>query len=374
MPLRLLIAPDKFKGTISARAAAEAIARGWRSIRPDDELALLPMTDGGDGFGEILAGLLGAQEIPVHTQDAAHRPLDAAWWWHEPTRTALAESARIIGLALLPAKRFHPFELDTAGLGGALLAAANRGARRCLVGVGGSATNDAGFGVARVLGWRFFGEAGDELTAWTQLHRLSVVRPPPEARQFDELIVAVDVQNPLLGPNGCTRIYGPQKGLRPEDFDLAERCLERLAAVLRQHGGPDHAGEPGSGAAGGLGFGLRTFAGARLEPGFGLFARHARLEERLSATDLVVTGEGAIDAQTLMGKGVGELAQLCRRAGVPCLALAGAAQPGVEPERLFAATHLLTPEFVSSQRAFTETAECLEELAARAARQWLALG
>jgi len=370
MPLRLLIAPDKFKGTLSARAAAEAIARGWRSVRPDDELVLLPMSDGGDGFGEILAGLLDAAPVPLHTVDAAHRPLDAVWWWHEPTRTALIESARIVGLALLPAKRFHPFELDTRGLGAAFRAAAEHGARRCLVGIGGSATNDAGFGVARALGWRFFGETGDELTAWTQLRRLSsVVRPPPEPRLFEELIVAVDVQNPLLGFNGCTRIYGPQKGLLPEDFDLAERCLDRLAAMMRQQCAQDHAIEPGAGAAGGLGFGLRSFAGAHLEPGFGLFARHTGLEKRLAGVDAVITGEGAIDAQTLMGKGVGELALLCQRAGVPCLALAGAAQPGIEPERLFAATHLLTPDFVSTQRAFAETAACLEELAAYAASQ-----
>lgn len=372
MPLRLLIAPDKFKGTLSARAAAESIARGWRSVRLDDELDLLPMSDGGDGFGEILAGLLDAAPVPLHTVDAAHRPLDAVWWWHEATRTALVESARIIGLALLPAKRFHPFELDTRGLGAALRAAADRGAQRCLVGIGGSATNDAGFGVARSLGWRFFGETGDELTAWTQLRRLSVVRPPPQSSLFEELVVAVDVQNPLLGPNGCTRIFGPQKGISPEDFDLAERCLDRLAMMLRHQCEQDHAAEPGAGAAGGLGFGLRSFAGARLEPGFGLFAQHAGLEKRLAAADAVITGEGAIDAQTLMGKGVGELALLCRQAGVPCLALAGAAQPGVETERLFAATHLLTPDFVSSQRAFAETAACLEELAAHAARQWVA--
>ncbi len=372
MPLRLLIAPDKFKGTLSARAAAEAIARGWRSVRPDDELDLLPMSDGGDGFGEILAGLLDAAAVPLHTVDAAHRPLDSVWWWHEATRTALVESARIIGLALLPAKRFHPFELDTRGLGAALRAAADRGARRCLVGIGGSATNDAGFGVARSLGWRFFGETGDELTAWTQLRRLSVVRPPPQSHLFEELVVAVDVQNPLLGPNGCTRIFGPQKGISPDDIDLAERCLGRLAVMLRQQGQPDHAAETGAGAAGGLGFGLRSFAGARLEPGFGLFAQHAGLEKRLTAVDAVITGEGAIDAQTLMGKGVGELALLCQRAGVPCLALAGAAQPGVETERLFAATYLLTPSFVSPQRAFEETAACLEQLAALAARQWVA--
>lgn len=370
MPRRILIAPDKFKGTLSAPAVAEAIACGWRSACPDDELELLPISDGGDGFGEILAGLLEATPVPLRTQDAAHRPLEAAWWWETSSSAALIESARIVGLARLPPQRFHPFELDTAGLGAALQAAAEHGTKSCLVGVGGSATNDAGFGLARALGWRFFGAAGDELSEWTQLHRLAVVRPPAQWPRFTELVVAVDVRNPLLGPTGCTRVYGPQKGLRPEDFDLAERCLARLATVVRQQLGSDHADDPGAGAAGGLGFALCSFLGARIEPGFEVFARHARLAERLKRVDAVLTGEGALDEQTLMGKGVGELAMLCRQAGVPCLALAGVVQPVAAANELFFGTRALTPDFAPRELALNETARCLEQLADRAAREW----
>ena len=163
MPLRVLIIPDKFKGTLTAHAAAAAIARGWRKARALDVLDLLPMSDGGDGFGEVTSALLHAKGYRVKAVDAAHRPCTAKWWWEPGSRTAIIESAAIIGLAMLPPKRFHPFQLDTLGLGAAVRAAARKGARRYLIGIGGSATNDGGFGLARSLGWQFLGrnEPGD---------------------------------------------------------------------------------------------------------------------------------------------------------------------------------------------------------------------
>ena len=269
MALRVLIVPDKFKGTLTAEQAAEAMARGWRRKRPDDALDLLPMSDGGDGFGQILSRQLGAQPRSIETVDAAHRRCQSVWWWHAPSRTAIVESARIIGLAMLPRGQFHPFDLDTIGLGAVLEAAAGHGARRCLVGVGGSATNDGGFGLAKALGWRFLDAGGAGISAWTKLPTLDRLHQPHNPRLFDDLTVAVDVQNPLLGPAGCTRIYGPQKGIRPEDIKLTERCLGQLARVAHRQFQQDVAAEPGAGAAGGLGFGLRCFAGAHLEPGFG---------------------------------------------------------------------------------------------------------
>src|SRR5258707_2429057 len=153
--MNILIIPDKFKGTLTAEAAAQAIARGWNATRPDDLLDLLPMSDGGDGFGEVLSGLLGAKVQNLRTINAAHRPCAAKWRWQPTTRTAIIESATVIGLANLPPKRFHPFELDTYGLGAVIEAASDKGARRCFVGIGGSATNDGGFGLARSLGWQF---------------------------------------------------------------------------------------------------------------------------------------------------------------------------------------------------------------------------
>ncbi len=299
------------------------------------------MSDGGDGFGEVLGHALGAARRTLSSVDAAHRPCTVHWWWEAKTRTAVLESAAVIGLAMLPPGRFHPFELDTLGLGVALETLARCGARRCLLGIGGSATNDAGFGMARALGWEFLDESGSRLERWTELPILACIRPAVHNRWFEELLVAVDVSNPLLGPRGATRIYGLQKGLRPRDFAPAERCLRRLArlygsadlrsAVSRTSGpqpgvrtrGSAIARIAGAGAAGGLGFGLVAFAGARLESGFALFAKLAHLERHLDWADLVITGEGAIDRSTIMGKGVGQVASRCREGGTPCIGLGG---------------------------------------------------
>jgi len=155
MGLRVLIVPDKFKGTLTAQQAAEAIARGWSQTRNDDSIELLPMSDGGDGFGVVLSELLEAQVQSTKTVDAAHRPVVAEWWWEPRSATAIVEAARVNGLAQLPRGKFHPFELDTFGLGQVLREAVQAGAKRCVVGIGGSATNDGGFGMARAMGWEF---------------------------------------------------------------------------------------------------------------------------------------------------------------------------------------------------------------------------
>src|SRR5439155_16908373 len=169
-------------------------------------------------------------------------------------------------------------------------------------------------------------------------------------------------QHPLLRLNGCTGVYGPQKGLKAEDFEFAERCLEQLAHITAIELDVDCAEEPGAGAAGGLGFGLRCFAGAQLEPGFALFARYARLEERVRRSQLVITGEGAVDASTIMGKGVGELARLCRQAGLPCLALCGFAPDPLSAKQFFTDIYAMTPDFTNREQATSDPAVWLEKL------------
>lgn len=370
MPLRVLVVPDKFKGTLSAQAAAQAIAAGWRQKRPDDVLELLPMSDGGDGFGRVMSELLGAQARVTPTVNAAHQPIQATWGWASPTRTAVVESAQVIGLALLPPKQFHPFALDTFGLGAVLAAAAAAGAQRLLMGLGGSATNDGGFGVARAAGWTFLDPRGDPILRWTDLTRLARLNPPDRPQPFGEFIVAVDVRNPLLGATGATRVYGPQKGLRPEDFEQAEACLERLAAVARAQLGIGADTEPGAGAAGGLGFGLRCFLGARLESGFELFARLSRLEDRVRQAQLVLTGEGAIDEQSLMGKGVGEVAALCRKHHVRCLGLAGVVSEAAAAKARAAGFEqllALVPGLATREEAMKDAGGWLTRLAAAVA-------
>ena len=362
----ILIVPDKFKGTLSAGAAAQAIARGWGKARPQDPLILLPMSDGGDGFGEVISGLLNAKLQTISAMDAAHRPCTAQWWWEPQSRTAIIESAKIIGLAMLPSKHSHPFALDTAGLGAIIAALAAAGAKRCLAGIGGSATNDGGFGLARALGWEFLDRAGRPLEQWTALDELARICAPRRRRWFKELRVAVDVQNRLLGPRGATRVYGPQKGLRPEDFARAERCLGRLARVVCRQFGHDFAREPGAGAAGGLGFGLLAFLGARLEPGFELFARRAGLARHLRRAALVITGEGRIDPSTLMGKGVGQIARQCRKLHVPCIGLAGVVHDRLSAQTPHGFTQLRAlTELTSLEKAKTQPARWLERLAQR---------
>lgn len=364
--MKVLIAPDKFKGTLTARQAADAIARGWRKARPDDQFTLLPISDGGDGFGLVLGELLRAQPQQLRTVNAAHRPIRATWWWQPQTRTAVIESANIIGLAMLPAGKFHPFQLDTYGLGAAIQAAQKKGARHIILGIGGSATNDGGFGLARALGWKFLNRAGDEITEWTTLPELQMVRAPRKRLPKGLLTVAVDVKNPLLGPHGATRIYGPQKGIRPQDVLPAERCLRRLAQVMKRQFRSDFAKTPGAGAAGGLGFGLATFANARLVSGFDLFARHAGVKRLLTKVDLIVTAEGALDGSTLMGKGAGQIALLGRKQQIPVLGLAGLVRDPKALRKMFAATHALV-ELTTPENAQDRAGFWLEQLAFRVA-------
>jgi glycerate kinase len=236
------------------------------------------------------------------------------------------------------------------------------------MGIGGSATNDGGFGLACALGWEFLDREGEPIGQWTELGRLARIRAPQRRRWFNHIVVATDVRNRLLGRRGATRVYGPQKGLRPQDFSLADRCLGRLARVVKKQFGHDFAREPGAGAAGGLGFGLLAFLGAELQPGFDLFSRHAALERQLRAADLVVTGEGAIDHSTLMGKGVGQIAQRCRRLKIPCIGLAGMVSANFGSGTLFTRVHSLT-ELTAIAQAKAKPAYWLERLAQKAAAE-----
>jgi glycerate kinase len=367
--MRVLIAPDKFKGTLTAREAALAIARGWLRARPQDQVRLLPISDGGDGFGLVLAQALAARPVPCPTINAAGAPLRARWWLTADGATAIIESARVIGLAILPPGRFHPFQLDTRGLAKVLRHAARRGVRRCLVGIGGSATNDGGFGLARGLGWQFLDAAGHPIASWTELQRLRRLAPPEKRAVPARIEVAVDVRNPLLGAQGCTRIYGPQKGLRPAEFATAERNLRQLASIMRDQLGRDLAREPGAGAAGGLGFGLAAFANARLVPGFDLVARCTDLDRQLARAELVITGEGRVDASTFMGKGVGELWRRCAARNIPCLALAGVIGNVATVRRHFARAESLV-ELAGPKAALAEPAFWLRRLAQLVGATW----
>jgi len=323
---------------------------------------LLPISDGGDGFGAVMGEALKAKPQRIKTVDAAHRPIKATWWWQPATRTAIVESANVIGLAMLPPGKFHPFQLDTFGLGPAVLAAQKKGARRIIIGIGGSATNDGGFGLARALGWKFLNRAGEEIMSWPDLAGLQSVQPPAKSLPKGLITVAVDVQNPLLGLRGATCIYGPQKGIRPQDIAPAELCLRRLAQVMKRQFGLEFAKIPGAGAAGGLGFGLATFAKAKFASGFELFAAQAQLPRLLARTDLIVTGEGALDRSTLMGKGVGQLAALGRTHKLPVVGLGGVVRDRSALGKIFQVSRALC-ELTTPERARRRAEFWLVELA-----------
>jgi glycerate kinase len=345
------------------------------------------MSDGGDGFGEIIGGMIGAEPVSVQTIDAAHRPHEATFWFQAASGTAIIEAAQVNGLALLPAGKFHPFELDTFGLGKVYLTAAEMKAAKIIVGIGGSSTNDGGFGFAKALGYQFLDKRGIPIQKWTDLEKLERIIMSAQL-PFIETIIAVDVQNPLLGPNGASRIYGPQKGLREEDMPKAEACLDRMASVWREMNERvaarmsgsslaaakdiyDYAKVSGTGAAGGLGFGLLAFAGAQFAPGFDIFAEAANLNARLKTIDLVISGEGAIDEQSLMGKGVGSLYQVCRSSGARFIGLAGSLSHGMTEEFGFnkeVALYGIVPSLTSLDQAKAAPAKWLAALASEAAK------
>lgn len=358
---RILIAPDKFKGSLTAIQAAEAIASGWRRARRRDQLTLAPISDGGDGFGAVMARLSGASEVRTKAVNAGGEPISASWWWDAHNKVAIVESARVIGLAMLELGRFHPFQLDTRGLGRLLRAAEMRGARRCVIGIGGSATNDGGFGLARDLGWRFFGRNGREIDRWPELVFLRRVERPTRRCWPKKIIVAVDVHNPLLGARGCTRVYGPQKGLGRDNFRIAEAALRQLAKVMRQELGADYSVLEGAGAAGGLGFGLAAFVGAQLTPGFELISRKMKLKAALRCSDLVVTGEGRLDRSSLMGKGTGEIAVMCKAKGISCIGFSGQIADRAQLQKVFPELHSLS-DITTPNRATAEAKKWLEKM------------
>ncbi|MDQ2644842.1 MAG: glycerate kinase [Myxococcota bacterium] len=363
MSLRVLVVPDKFKGTLTAREAAAAIVEGWRSERAGDVLETLPMSDGGDGFGDVIGALLAAEPRACATVDAAGQPRNAEWWLDVGERAAVVEAAQVNGLALLPRAAYHPFELDSFGLGAVLSEAQLAKAAHVYVGLGGSATNDGGFGLARSLGWRFFDERDRELRSWTELESLTRVSAPESRLAFERITVAVDVQNPLLGANGATRVYGPQKGLAPDELPRAEACLARLAKIVA----PELAFAPGAGAAGGLGFGLLAFCQAALEPGVAFFARLSGLELRIAAADIILTGEGRLDRSSFMGKGVGAVAAWAARAGKPCWCLAGSVDPAHEADAPPSFRSFSSASGLGAERSQATAYERLRALAALAA-------
>ena len=366
--MKILVAPDKFKGSLSAVAAVAAITRGLRVVWPDAEITAAPIADGGEGFAEALCVALGGAWVETRALDPLGREVAARYAWIEAEQLAIIEMSEASGLWRLTEKERAPLRANTFGTGQLIRHAVERGARKILVGLGGSATTDGGVGMAAALGYEFLTSDGEELElipgkliALTRIQAESAI-------DFPEIIAACDVQNPLLGPRGTAQVFAAQKGASAADIIALEGGLSALADCVATDLGWDFRATPGAGAAGGIAFGLMSFCRAKVCSGFDLVAETLRLEERIATSDLVITGEGRIDGQTLEGKGPAGVAALARRHGKPVLALAGSIAENAAVHALFDATCAIIDEPVTLDIAMTRGAEFLERAATRAAR------
>ena len=324
--MHFLIAPDKFKGSLSAKEAAENIALGLIDAAPGASYVLLPLSDGGEGLTESLCHGGQSAIFEVSVTDPCGRPVKAKWGLAADGKTAVIEMAEASGLALLQPEERNPALTTTFGTGELIIAALNHGCRHIIVGCGGSATNDAGLGMARALGASFKDNAGSELGfGGVEIARLKSIDLAKIDRRLKEtaIEVACDVQNPLTGPKGASLIYSPQKGAGDKMALKLEEALQHLEAVVKNELGLCLKNMPFGGAAGGLAAGLFAFLGAKLSPGIELVLDAVNFDQHLRGCKLVITGEGSLDSQSLQGKtplGVARRAGCCK---VPAMALAG---------------------------------------------------
>ena len=373
--MRIVIAPDSFKECASALDVAQAIARGWRRVFPDADVALAPMADGGEGTVEALVAATGGSKIEVTATGPMGDAVTAAYGILGDGRTAVIEMAAASGLPLAPVRARDPRVATTRGTGDLMRDALDRGMRRIILGIGGSATNDGGAGMAQALGFSLLDAAGAELppggAALARLRRIDAANKHP-GLEGTEILVACDVDNPLCGPRGASRVYGPQKGASKTAVMELDEALRHFAAVVKQSLGADLLDLPGAGAAGGLGAGLVAFAGARLCRGVDLVAEACGLRERVAGADLVITGEGRLDAQTAHGKTPAGVARIAKEAGVPVVAVAGTLGEGYAAlyEIGIDAMFSICPGPIEVAEAMGRAEEFIENTAEALARLW----
>jgi glycerate kinase len=371
--LTILVAPDGFKGSLDARQAAEAITRGILSVVPSAEVVALPLSDGGEGFLDILVASSGAQLETLATTNALGERIAAAIAVLDGGQTVAIELSSAAGIAQLAPHRRDPMRTTTFGVGTLIARAYERyGFTRLLLALGGSATVDGGTGLLEALGVKFLDAAGLPIArgggGLGLLTRVDISMMHPALRT--EIIVAVDVENPLVGPDGAAAVYGPQKGATPAQVEILDANLRMLATALAEASGKQVQDLPGTGSAGGVPAGLLALTGARLVPGFELAAEAQHLDAYLGRARAVFTGEGQLDSQSFQGKVVGRLANRCQAAGVPLVALVGRLTPGGEQELAArgGVAFSLASGPMTYEQAVLDAATLLEAAAARATR------
>jgi glycerate kinase len=371
--MRVVVAPDSFKGSLSALGVAQAMERGVRTVFPEAEVRRVPIADGGEGTVEALVAATKGIVRHAQVRGPLGEPVVAPWGVLGDGQTAVIEMAAASGLPLVPPDRRDPRVTTTHGTGELIRAALDAGLRSIVVGIGGSATNDGGTGMARALGVRFLDGAGADLPeGGAALARLATI----DVRHLDprlaaaRLTVACDVDNPLTGPRGASAVYGPQKGATPEMVAELDAALHRFAQVAREATGRDVATQPGAGAAGGLGAGLLFFTPARLRPGVEIVLETTHFDDIVRGADLVFTGEGRTDFQTAMGKAPVGVAAAAKRHGVPVICLAGGLGKGADDVLAHGVDALTSavPGPMALDEAVHRAAELVEDAAARACR------
>jgi len=370
---RLVVASDKFKGSLTAAQVAAAVEAGVRRVSPDVDIAVVPVADGGDGT--VAAALAaGFTAEPVAASGPTGNPVSTAY--ARQGDVAVVEMADVSGLVRLPGGARAPMTATSRGTGEVLAAAIAAGCRRLVLGIGGSASTDGGAGLVRALGARLLDrdgrEIGDGGAALADLASLDL-EPLRTRLRGVTLTVACDVDNPLTGPTGAAAVYGPQKGATPEQERVLDVALGHWADVVATATGPDLRETPGAGAAGGVGFAALALLGARLQSGIDLMLQLVGFDDRIAGADLVVTGEGSLDEQTLHGKAVAGVAAAARSAGVPVVAVCG--RRTLSPERLQAAgvsaAYALTDIEPDVRRCIADAGPLLTRLGERVAREHL---
>lgn len=367
--MRVLVAPDGFKGSLTAVQAARAIGRGVALGAPHAVVELCPLSDGGQGFGSVLRGAMGGVARASLVRGPLGATVRAEWTMLSDGETAILESAAAVGLGLVPVGERRAAETTTAGVGELIRAAMDAGATRIVVGLGGSATTDGGAGMAQALGVVFDGVESPLTGGRLQSIRgVDVTRRDPRLASV-RLVAASDVDNPLTGSEGAARVYGPQKGATAREIDVLDAGLEHLARVA---GDPGRV--PGDGAAGGLGYGLRVFLGAGPVRGVDYVLEHTGFEAALKRCDLVLTGEGRLDAQTAHGKVVAGVCSRAAARGIPVVALVGAIADGAESmyAKGLTACFSLCNRPMREVDAVGAAPVLLEQLAANIVRLWAA--
>jgi glycerate 2-kinase len=368
--MRIVIAPNAFKGSLTALEAAQAIAEGVRVAAPDAEVVLVPIADGGDGTVEALVAATNGERRTLRVRGPLGDPVEADYGLIDGGSTAVIEMAKAAGLALVPPEKRDPRVTTTFGVGELLQQAYDHGARHFIVGIGGSATNDGGAGTAQALGYQLLDDKGQELPpgglALKRLARIDAARVRANWKAAD-VEVACDVTNPLTGPTGASAVYGPQKGATPKMVAELDTALKHFAGIIRRDLGVDVEQLPGAGAAGGLGAGLVAFTGARLRPGAEMVMEALHLDGRLKGAHLVITGEGRLDSQTArFGKGPAAVARHARASGIPVLGIGGSIADEDELRRLFDGLEATVVEPMSLEEALARARPLLVRAAARA--------